>query len=104
MRFRFWMVGKFVLVIVCIAVLAAVVRGLWNWVMPTLFTGAQTIDYLHAIGLLVLSRVLLGGFHGHARGGCGPRFWRRWERMTPEEREQLTQGMAAMRGRRGWRC
>jgi hypothetical protein len=99
------MFGKVVLVLIGIAVLSWIVMGLWNWVMPALFAGAHTIDYAHAIGLLVLSRVLFGGFRGH--GGHAHwkyRQWQRWEQMTPEEREKFQQGMEGMRGRRGWRC
>lgn len=102
MRFRLWIFGKVVLVLVGVAVLAWMVMALWNWVMPALFDGARMIDYAHAIGLLVLSRVLFGGFRGH--GGWGHRHWRRWEQMTPEEREKFQQGMETLRGRRGWRC
>jgi len=81
-----------------IAVLGWIVMALWNWVMPALFVGGRSIDYLHAVGLLVLSRILFGGFRG--RGGChgrGP--WRRWERMTPEERENFRKGVSSMRGK-----
>ena len=105
MRWRLWVVGKVVLVVVGIAVLAWVVMGLWNWVMPALFAGAHAIDYTHAIGLLILSRVLFGGFRGHGHGGGWKmRQWRRWEQMTPEEREKFQAGMQAMRGRRAWHC
>jgi hypothetical protein len=107
MRFRFWIFGKVVLVLVGIAVLSWVLMSLWNWVMPALFIGARTIDFAHAIGVLVLSRLLFGGFRGHGPWGGGPwgrRHWRRWEQMTPEEREKFQQGMASMRHRRGWGC
>jgi len=36
-----------------------VVRLLWNWLMPELF-GLKTITYFQAVGLLLLSRLLLG--------------------------------------------
>jgi hypothetical protein len=77
-----------------------VVMGLWNWLMPALF-GLHAITFWQALGLLVLSKILLGGFHKHGgRGGPG---WRRggrerWERMSPEERERFRAGM---RGRKG---
>jgi len=69
------------------AVLGFMVMLLWNAVIPAIFTGSRSLDYPHALGLLVLSRILFGGF----RGGGGwrqRRHWRRWEAMTPEEREQ----------------
>ena len=81
------------------AVFGFVVMSLWNWLMPALF-GWHLISFWQALGLLILSKILFGGFHG------GPRrhwFWRRrmmerWEQMTPEEREKFRQ---AMRGRCG---
>ena len=99
MRFRIRCVGKAVLVVVAVVVLGWLVMSLWNWVVPALFTGAKTIDFLHALGLLVLSRILFGGFKGHG-GWRERRHWRRWEAMTPEEREQFQQ---AWRERHGWR-
>ena len=79
---------------VAIGVLSFVVMILWNWLMPTLFA-RPLITYWQAIGLLVLSRILLGGFRG--RPGPPQWHWRRrmmerWEQMTPEEREKFRQG------------
>lgn len=80
------------LAIVGVAALGWVVMLLWNWLMPALFTGAQEVGYWQALGILLLSKILFGGF----RGGCHGRWkerWKerhqQWESMTPEEREQL---------------
>ena len=88
---------KFVLIAAAIvAVLGFFVLRLWNWLMPSLF-GLHMITYGQAVGLLILSKILLGGF----RGGFGGRMhWRRrmmqrWEQMTPEEREKFRAGMGA---------
>ncbi|HUK24479.1 MAG TPA: hypothetical protein VLV49_07865 [Terriglobales bacterium] len=76
----------------------AVVRYLWNWLMPAVF-GLHLITYWQALGLLVLCWILFGG----RRGFAGPRMrWRhrmreRWEEMTPEERAKFREGMR-------WRC
>jgi len=82
-----------------VAIGAEVVRLLWNWLLPPLF-GWHQITFWQALGILVLCRILFGGFHGH---GGGPT-WRvrrrmrarmearmaeRWEHMTPEERERF---------------
>ncbi|CAB5281960.1 hypothetical protein IST455A_01658 [Burkholderia multivorans] len=88
MNFRIRCAGKALLAVIAIVVLGWLVMMLWNWVMPTLFVGARTIDFAHALGLLVLSRILFGGFRGH-RGWHGRRHWRKWESMTPEERERV---------------
>jgi len=77
-----------VFVVVAAAVLGAVVMALWNAVVPALFTSAHRIDYLHALGLLVLSRILFGGFRGHS-GWHRRRQFARWQAMSPEEREKF---------------
>src|ERR1700733_3750545 len=83
---RFFGMGAFV--VVAAAVLGGVVMVLWNAVVPALFTGAHPIDYLHALGLLVLSRILFGGFRGH--GGWHRRgHFAKWQAMSPEEREKF---------------
>jgi hypothetical protein len=82
-----------------IAVFGSVFMSLWNWLTPAVF-GWRPITFWQALGLLVLSRFLFGGFRG--RTGWGPgwrgRMWDRWEQMTPEERDKFRQGM---RGRCG---
>jgi hypothetical protein len=83
--------------VVALTVLSAVVMGLWNWLMPTLF-GWRVITFWQALGLLALSRILFGRF-----GGPGGRMhWRhrmleRWNQMTPEERDKLMEGMKGSR-------
>jgi hypothetical protein len=87
------------LVLLAAAVLSFVVMSLWNWLMPALFA-LHRINFWQALGLLLLSKILLGGFRGrrgrhiHWRG----RMMERWAQMTPEEREKFQQGM---RGRCG---
>src|SRR5262245_57772318 len=67
---------------------------LWNHLVPAVF-GGHEVSYGQAVGLLVLSRILFGGFG--RRGGPGM-FWRhrfaeRIGQMTPEEREKFFAGM-----------
>ena len=78
-----------------VALAGLVVMALWNVLTPDLF-GWKPIGYLQALGILVLSRILFGGFRGH----CGPGHFRermaaRLEHMTPEERERFRAGMRA---------
>jgi hypothetical protein len=102
--FRMFKVLKIiVLVAVALTVFGFVTEHLWNWLMPAIF-GLKTITFLQGLGLVVLSKILLGGFHKH--GGGGPRGWKRgmeerWARMTPEERERFRAGMKGRRGC-GW--
>lgn len=83
--------------LIAVTVGGQVVMHLWNWLTPTLF-GWHTVDFWQALGLLVLSRIFFGGFRGRP-GFAGRRMMGRWERMTPEQREQFMQGAW-----RGGRC
>lgn len=85
MRFPGRFLFKLPLLLVAIVVLGWIVKALWNWIIPYLFVGTHPIDYARAIGLLILSRILVGGFHGHREH----KQWRRWKHMTHSEKEQL---------------
>jgi hypothetical protein len=86
------------ILIVAFTVFGFVVTHLWNYLMPNLF-GLRMITFWQAVGLMVLGRLLFGGFRP-GRGGFRWRgeMMRRWEQMTPEEREKFREGM---RGRCG---
>ncbi len=64
MRSKAGYAAKAVLVLVAAAALAGVVMLLWNAVMPAVLAGARVMDYWQALGLLVLCRILFGGFRG----------------------------------------
>jgi ABC-type branched-subunit amino acid transport system permease subunit len=74
-----------------------VVMRLWNWLTPALF-GWHTIGFWQAIGILVLSKLLFGGFHGRHGRHWRHRINERWGRMTPEEREKFRQSMRSRCG------
>jgi len=107
-RHRIGKVVKFgVMGLLAAGLFGFVVMSLWNWLMPAVF-GWHAIRFTQAIGLLVLSKILFGGFRGGGRmGSSGPgSHWRRrviekWEAMTPEEREKFRQGMQRGGGRCG---
>jgi hypothetical protein len=45
---------------------------LWNWIMPLVF-GLTIISFWQAAGLLLISKILFGGFSmGRGRGCCPP--------------------------------
>ena len=73
-----------------IALGGVVVRELWNSLLPPLF-GLPQVTFWQALVLLALSRILFGGFG--LNGGSGSQYRRRWESMTPEERERVRQRM-----------
>lgn len=99
-RNRFVRGARFILfAIVAATALSFVVMSLWNWLMPPLF-GLRLISFSQALGLLVLSRLLLGGFRGRWGGGhWRGRMMERWAQMTPEEREKFRQGIVGRCGR-----
>jgi hypothetical protein len=79
---------------VFIAIGGTIVLYLWNWLLPPLF-GWHQITFWQALGVLLLCRILFGGFglHGSRRSHWRRRMDERWQHMTPEEREQFRQRM-----------
>jgi len=95
---KFMFFGAFFLVAASFATML-----LWNALMPSIF-GLPALGLGQALGLLVLSRLLTGGFRPGGGWGGGPRhhYWKqkmadRWANMTPEEREHW-------KGHWGGRC
>ena len=62
----FWILGG----IAVFLLLTFVVMRLWNWLVPALFKG-PVIQFRHALGLVVLSKLLFGGFGRPGFGGPG---------------------------------
>jgi hypothetical protein len=82
-------------IILGIALFTLVVMLLWNWLVPALF-GGPVITYFQSLGLIVLSKIIFGGFGGGAavfQRARNRRFWDRFkekmEHMTPEEKEKF---------------
>jgi len=80
--------------LVFIVIGGEIVLQLWNWLLPQLF-GWRPITFWQALGILLLCRILFGGFrlHGSGRSHFRRRMQERCEHMTPEEREQFRQRM-----------
>lgn len=77
-----------------VALFGFIVMSLWNWLVPAVF-GGPAITFWQAFGLLILSRILVGGLgggHGDGKGGR-LRVMDQWAKMTPEEREKFRQGL-----------
>jgi hypothetical protein len=77
-----------------LALFTFAVYALWNGVLTDVL-GVKTITYWQALGLLVLAKILFGGFPGRGRGcGFGPP-WRermlakRWASLPPDQREHF---------------
>jgi len=100
---RFWILkglkmAAFVAIVLGAA--AYVVMSLWNLVLPAV-AGLHAITFVQALGLLVLSRLLFGGFRRHGAWHWRQRMRARWEHMTPEQREQLRGVLGSHAGRCG---
>jgi len=92
-RFHFF---GLILIIAAIAAFAAITMLLWNWLMPAIF-GLPLLSYWQAAGVLVLSRLLFGGF-GHHGGHHGfnrnHKFREKWLNMSEEERKAFMEKQA----------
>ena len=64
------MLGGIAIGVIAIAAMSLAVMYLWNWLAPTVFK-LPTIKFKHALGLLVLSKLLFGGFGGWHGGNHG---------------------------------
>lgn len=85
-RIAFWVITGLAAALIFSAIFAVAVTFLWNWLMPGIF-GLKQIDYIHALGLLVLTRLLVGGWHRN-HGGGHPRFNGMFrERPFPEQED-----------------
>lgn len=82
----------FLFIIAIAFLLAGVVQFLWNAILPDLLNVGH-LTYWKALGLLVLCRILFGGFRGGPPRGRPPfagRAWReKWMNMSDEERAKF---------------
>lgn len=86
----------FPLGMIAFALLAALaVMLLWNAIMPAVF-GLGEIGYWQALGILALSKILFGGYHGCSSRSCVPT---RLHHMSDEDREKIRDHW---RSRCGW--
>lgn len=94
-RMFWWRGAKFaVIAAVAIGVMGAAVMALWNALVPALFSG-PLLGFWQALGLLALSRLLVGSLRG---GHRGQGHWRgrmaeRWAQMSDEDRARFREGM-----------
>jgi len=92
-RFRF-LFPLFILGIAALLTLA--VFGIWNNVL-TVVLDVKAITYWQALGILVLSKILFGGFPGRrGPGRFGPPgafMMKQWDAMTPEQRDAMREEM-----------
>jgi hypothetical protein len=88
---QYWILRAFRILLflgIAAAGLGYAVMVLWNVTLPAV-TGYHAITFGQALALLVLARILFGGLRGRGSHGWRSRMHRRWQEMTPEEREQV---------------
>lgn len=72
----------------------ALVMWLWNNILPAVL-GVGALTYWQAVGLLILCRILFGGFRGGPSRGrqnwsrSGPRWREKWMNMSEAERTKF---------------
>jgi len=108
MKRGFW--ARRILMFILIGAIAIFVFGeivmlLWNNVLAGV-TNVHTITFLQALGILILSKILFGGFRGAQ--GAKHHYWKRrmqqkWGNMAPEEREKFKQEWQKRCGGWGYR-
>ena len=97
--------GKVFMILLCVVAFVSlfsyIVMALWNAILPEVLH-VQAITFWQAMGILVLSKILFGGF-----GGWGGRKheWKqkmqeKWQHMSPEEREKFRDAMKNRFGNR----
>jgi hypothetical protein len=103
MKRSFWLLRglKFIFFAALFVVAAGfLTMSLWNWLVPVLFQG-PAINFWQTLGLLLLSRILFGGWGRGGRGRAWARRRNMWKQqletrmagLTPEEQEKFRQKM-----------
>lgn len=111
MKKGFWIkkvAGFILLATAAVLVFGFVVMSLWNSILVPVL-GISTVTFWQALGILVLSKILFGGFKGgRGKWGGGPQrhAWSsemrdKWHNMSEEEREQMKQQWRARCSRWG---
>lgn len=72
-----------------IFVFGSFVMFLWNSILATVL-GISMITFWQALGILVLSKILFGGFRGgHGQSHSGFHHHGKWMHLSPEEKEKM---------------
>lgn len=90
-RFRFLIP---LAIVAFIGLFTYAVYALWNGVLIDVI-GVKTITYWQALGILVLSKILFGGFPSGGRkfGRREQMMVKHWESMEPEQRQRMREEM-----------
>ncbi len=80
---------RFFFIITVIAFISLIILLLWNWLMPSIFN-LPDINYLQALGILILSKILFLGIgrHDH-RDHCRDREY--WKKRFEENKNPFSE-------------
>jgi len=106
MNYKFKQKRKFLFIIPIIILfgLSAIVMWLWNAILPDIIH-VNSINYWQAMGILVLSKILFGGFLGcrkHKHTMQKRHFMNKMKNMSPEERENFKEEWKQRFQNRNW--
>lgn len=98
MKRTFWIrkVAGFILIAAAVVLLLTfIVMTLWNNILTPVLN-VHSIDYGQALGILVLSKILFGGFRGGGGWRGRGQYWNsdmrnKWQNMTAEEKQKFKQ-------------
>ena len=109
MKKTFWIrkvAGVILIAAAAILFFTFIVMTLWNNILTPVL-GVHVVDFGQALGILVLSKILFGGFRGGWRGRRGPwdnQMKEKWQSMTPEEKEKFKSELRSRWGRNNKTC
>ncbi len=78
-----WFIWGVPFILFFIALASALVMLLWNSLLPEIF-GFKAINYVQALGLLILAKILFGGFGRGPRHFYGHHHWKGHMEMEHE--------------------
>ena len=88
-KYWFKKISMFVIfLIVACVFFSGMVMLLWNSILNPVL-GVKIITFGQALGILVLSKILFGGFHGRHKPQWKHQMKEKWEKMSPEQREKF---------------
>lgn len=95
-----WILKMVIFFTLMMGIVGLITQLLWNWLVPVLF-GGPLINFWQALGLLILSKILLWPISKkhHGKEGWRPYWKEKWGGMTDEEKAAFR---LKMRDKCGW--
>lgn len=97
MKISFWIrkiAGVILIAAAAVFLFTFIVMSLWNSILVPVL-GVRVINFGQALGILILSKILFGGFKGGGgawkgrHGTWNSQMKEKWQNMSPEEREKF---------------